>query len=308
MTAPVVARPVLLTGASGTLGRLLAERLAREGRALVLTDFVEPDYALPAGARFMAADLADREAVLRLGDDYSAIVHFGAVSTERDFAEVFGANIAGAHNVFDLARTSGARVVFASSNHAIGFHRRDVKLAEDCDLRPDGYYGLSKAYGELLARLYWDKHGLESLSLRIGSCLERPTELRHLSTWLSFDDLVRLVEAGLAHPALGCRIVWGVSANSRAWWVPNDEIGTAVRDDAERFADAVVAGAAEADPVSSRYQGGTFCASGYDREEFSPQELFGWRGGRERQPPAGRILSRAAASPMGAGTRRNKGA
>ncbi|MDF2621043.1 MAG: NAD-dependent epimerase/dehydratase [Xanthobacteraceae bacterium] len=280
MTEAAAARPVLLTGASGTLGRLLAERLAREDRTLVLTDFVEPDYELPAGARFMAADLADREAVLRLGDDYSAILHFGAVSTERDFAEIFGANIAGAHNVFDLARTARARVVFASSNHAIGFHRRDVRLDEDCDLRPDGYYGLSKAYGELLARLYWDKHGLESLSLRIGSCVERPTELRHLSTWLSFDDLVRLVEAGLTHPALGCRIAWGVSANSRAWWASHDEIGTAVRDDAERFAGTVVAGAAEADPVSARYQGGTFCASGYDREEFSPQELFGWRGTR----------------------------
>ncbi|ADH90530.1 NAD-dependent epimerase/dehydratase [Ancylobacter novellus DSM 506] len=284
MTEPVAAGPVLLTGASGTLGRLLAERLTREGRTLVLTDLIEPDYELPAGVRFMVADLADREAVLRLGNDYAAIVHFGAVSTERDFADIFGPNIAGAHHIFDLARASKARVIFASSNHAIGFNRRDVRLDEDCDLRPDGYYGLSKAYGELLARLYWDKHGLESLSLRIGSCVERPTELRHLSTWLSFDDLVRLVEAGLTHPALGCRIAWGVSANSRAWWVSNDEIGTAARDDAERFAGAVVAGAAEADPVSSRYQGGTFCASGYDREEFSPQELFGWRGTGQAMP------------------------
>jgi uronate dehydrogenase len=195
-----------------------------------------------------------------------------------------GPNIAGAHNICDLARASKARVIFASSNHAIGFHRRDARLDEDCDLRPDGYYGLSKAYGELLARLYWDKHGLESLSLRIGSCVERPTELRHLSTWLSFDDLVRLVEAGLAHPALGCRIVWGVSANSRAWWVPHDEIGMVVRDDAEPFAGAVVAGPAEADPVSARYQGGTFCASGHDREKFSPQELFGWRGTGQAMP------------------------
>lgn len=284
MTEPTPARPVLLTGASGALGRLLAGRLAREGRALVLTDLVEPAYALPAGTRFIAADLADREAVLRLGSDYSAILHFGAVSTERDFADIFRPNIAGAHHIFDLARASKARVIFASSNHAIGFSRRDVRLDEDCDLRPDGYYGLSKAYGELLARLYWDKHGLESLSLRIGSCVERPTELRHLSTWLSFDDLVRLVEAGLAHPTLGCRIVWGVSANTRAWWVPHDEIGMVVRDDAERFAGAVVAGAAEADPVSSRHQGGTFCASGYDREKFSPQELFGWRGTGQAMP------------------------
>ena len=216
-----------------------------------------------------------------LGADFAGIVHFGGVSTEQAFETVVGPNLAGVHHVFDLARACGARVIFASSNHAIGFHRRGVALAEDCDLRPDGYYGLSKAYGELVARLYWDKHGVESLSLRIGSCEARASELRHLSTWLSHEDLVRLVEAGLSQPELGCRIVWGVSANSRRWWVGHEPIGGAALDNAERFADTVVAGAAEADAVSARYQGGTFCAAGYDRGSFAPEAVFGWRSGRD---------------------------
>ncbi|MBS7588844.1 NAD-dependent epimerase/dehydratase family protein, partial [Ancylobacter defluvii] len=206
MTEPKDTRPLLLTGASGALGRVLAARLARPDRPLVLSDIIEPAYDLPPHSRFQVADLADREAIARLGTDFAAILHFGAASTERDFDAILGPNILGTHHIFDLARASRARVIFASSNHAIGFHRRGVMLDEDCDLRPDGYYGLSKAYGELLARLYWDKHGLESLSIRIGSCIEQPTDLRHLSTWLSFGDLVGQIETGLSCVGLGCRI------------------------------------------------------------------------------------------------------
>ncbi|MBS7544674.1 NAD-dependent epimerase/dehydratase family protein [Ancylobacter oerskovii] len=276
MTEPAAPLPILLTGASGGLGRLLAQHLARPDRPLVLTDIVEPAYDLPEHTRFIAADLADREAVMRLGSEFTAILHFGAASTERDFEALLGPNILGVHHVFDLARACRARVIFASSNHAIGFHRRGVMLDEDCDLRPDGYYGLSKAYGELLARLYWDKHGVESLSIRIGSCEERPKELRHLSTWLSFGDLFRLIEAGLSED-LGCRIAWGVSGNARRWWVDHEALGGGPGDDAEAYAGEVIAGAAEGDPISARYQGGTFCALGYDRQEFPPEELFAWR-------------------------------
>ncbi|MDR6955722.1 uronate dehydrogenase [Ancylobacter sp. 3268] len=279
MTEPTEIRPLLLTGASGALGRVLAARLARADRPMVLSDIVEPAYDLPPNSRFQAADLADREAVGRLGTDFAAIVHFGAASTEQDFDAILGPNILGTHHIFDLARAGRARVIFASSNHAIGFHRRGVLLDEDCDLRPDGYYGLSKAYGELLARLYWDKHGLESLSIRIGSCIEQPTDVRHLSTWLSHCDLAGIIEGGLGCSALGCRIAWGVSRNARSWWRRNEVIGGEPVDEAEAFAGVVVSGASEADPVSARYQGGTFCAAGYDRDGFAPDEVFVWRGG-----------------------------
>ena len=133
------------------------------------------------------------------------------------------ANIRGTYHVFELARLAKSRVIFASSNHTIGFHERGRLLAEDCDLRPDTFYGLSKAYGELLARLYWDKHGVESLSIRIGTCLPKPKDPRHLSTWLSHDDLVRMIEAGVNTPLLGCRLIWGVSQNQRSWWKSHDQ-------------------------------------------------------------------------------------
>lgn len=260
-------RRLLLTGASGALGRVMAARLAEAGHTLLLTDVAPYPEPLPAGADFRAIDLADREAILALAPEVSAVLHFGAASTERSFEEVLGPNIIGSHNIFDLARAAKARLIFASSNHAIGFHKRGEMLDEDCALRPDGYYGLTKAYGELLARLYWDKHGLESLSLRIGTCAPEPTQARHLSTWLSVDDLMRLIEAGLAVEKLGCRVAWGVSDNTRSWWRTSDDtLGYHPQDNAEIFAPAVE-NLPEPDPIAARYQGGPFCSMGYDRED-----------------------------------------
>ena len=95
------------------------------------------------------------------------------------------------------------RIVFASSNHAVGMHSVDTKLDLDCDLRPDGFYGLSKVWGEAMTRMYWDKHGIEGISLRIGTAIEKPTEFRHLSTWLGNDDLVQLITAASSLPDIG---------------------------------------------------------------------------------------------------------
>lgn len=277
MSETTAGRRILLTGASGRLGRVLATRLAANGRALLLTDIADYPDALPPGCEFRRIDVADRAAMLALADEVSAVLHFGAVSTEHAFEEVLGPNIVGVHNAFDLARAAGVRIIFASSNHAIGFHERGEVLDEDCAMRPDGYYGLSKAYGELLARLYWDKHGLESLSLRIGTCAEEPTQARHLSTWLSYDDLIRLVEAGLATGTLGCRIAWGVSDNRRSWWRRHDDgLGYQPQDDAETFAPKI-GGLPEPNPIAARYQGGPYTAMDYDRAEPSPRALFPWR-------------------------------
>lgn len=270
-------RRILLTGASGKLGRVLATRLAAGGRRLLLADVAQYPETVPEGCEFRCIDLMDRERMLALAPEVSAVLHFGGISTEHVFAEVLGPNIIGVHNAFDLARAAKARMIFASSNHAIGFHGRSEVLDEDCAMRPDGYYGLTKAYGELLARLYWDKHGLESLSLRIGTCAERPTQARHLATWLSHDDLVRLIEAGLNVGTLGCRIAWGLSNNRRSWWRRHDDgLGYEPQDDSEVFA-AELEALPEPDPVSARYQGGPYTAIDYDRKEPSPRELFQWR-------------------------------
>jgi uronate dehydrogenase len=268
MTIPP--HPVLLTGASGALGRHLAAALAAQGWALRLTDIAPLPEPLPPGAMFAAADLANRDAVLALAEGCGTLLHFGGVSVERSFDEILEPNLRGTYNVFEAARRNGARVVFASSNHVVGFHPRSRSLDAEDPMRPDGYYGLSKAYGELLARLYWDKHGVESVSLRIGSCVPEPTNARMLSTWLSYPDLVLLVMAAATARDVGSAVVWGASANSRGFWRNDDRarIGWAPQDTADAFA-AALAGVTSGNPVEERFQGGPYCAIGYDRETQS---------------------------------------
>lgn len=258
---------VLLTGASGVLGRMMLPHLAAAGYDLVATDIAPFPDVPPNSVPFHQADLGDRDAVLRIADGATAIVHFGGIANDGyDMETILNANLRGLAHVFEAAKAYGARVVFASSNHTIGFHERGVMLDEDCAYRPDGWYGASKAYGELVARLFFDKHGVESASLRIGSCLPAPTEPRHLSTWLSYPDLVRLVRACLETPDLGCRAVWGCSNNTRRWWRSKSwaEIGYEPQDDAETFLDRIPP--TRFDPVTERYQGGTFTSDGYTRK------------------------------------------
>ena len=270
-------RPVLLTGASGALGRELTRALAAEGLTLRLTDIAPFPDPIPQGANFTRADLEDGVAILRLAEGCGTILHFGGVSVERPFEEVLGPNIRGLYHIYEAARRERARVVFASSNHAIGFHERAETLDADCAFRPDGYYGLAKAYGELMGRMYWDKHGVESVFLRIGSCVPEPVNNRMLSTWLSYPDLCRLVERCVLAERVGCAVIWGASDNSRTFWRKDARatIGWAPQDSADTFA-GQLAGKVSGDPVEERYQGGPFCAMEYSRiGGFSPRDLFG---------------------------------
>lgn len=262
-----MSKPVLLTGASGALGRILAKGLGDAGHKLRLTDMAPfPDDRLPAGATFTRADLNDGVALLGLAEGCGTILHFGGVSTERPFEEVFGPNLRGLFHVYEAARREGARVMFASSNHAIGFHERTEQLDDDCAHRPDGFYGLSKAYGELMGRMYWDKHGVESVSVRIGSSYPEPRDARMLATWLSYADLVRLAERCVLAERTGCAVVWGASANASSFWGRDarEALGWAPQDSADGFADKVGKLVTD-DPVTERYQGGAFTAMGYSR-------------------------------------------
>jgi uronate dehydrogenase len=269
-------KSIIMTGAAGNLGRVLAPKLAARGHRLLLCDIADNQDSLPQNASFRKIDLTDRETILALAPETAAIIHFGAISTEQSFEEILAANIRGTYHVFELAHLAKARIIFASSNHTVGFHERGRILDEDCDLRPDGFYGLSKAYGELLARLYWDRHGVESLSIRIGTCLPKPKEPRHLSTWLSHDDLISMIEAGLRTSSLGCRVIWGVSSNQRSWWRSHDtDLGDLRQHDAESFASSLTE-VESADPIAQRYQGGVFCVKDYDRHTPSSQDIFGW--------------------------------
>ncbi len=278
MTAP--SKPVLLTGASGNLGRHLAKTLGDQGWRLRLTDIAPFPDPLPAGASFVKADVNDGVALLRQAEGCGAILHFGGVSVEKPFEEVFGPNLRGPYHVYEAARREGARVVFASSNHSIGFHERptgnQAKLDYDCAFRPDGYYGLSKAYTELMGRLYWDKHGVENVNLRIGSCFPKPVDRRMLSTWLSYADLTRLVERCVLteQGRTGHAVIWACSDNPDSYWGRDhrDRIGWAPQDSAEPWRAEVAH--ITADPVTERYQGGGFTAMEYSRKGPSPRDPF----------------------------------
>ena len=272
-----MSKKVLLTGASGALGRVLTTGLAEKGHAMILSDIADFPDALPQGSEFRKQDLSDKAAFDAMANEVSAIVHFGAVSIDRPFDEVLGPNFVGTYNIFELARAAKARVIFASSVHSIGFHERTTKLDENCDHRPDGYYGISKVYGEMFGRLYWDKHAVESLSIRIGSCVPKPTERRHLASWLSYPDLVGLVAAGLTAPDLGCRVVWGASNNKRRWWnsTRDAELGYQVKDNAEDYAAEV--NNDSIGELAERYQGGIYTSNfGYSCETPSPADIFYW--------------------------------
>lgn len=277
MTAPQ--KPVLLTGASGNLGRMLAAELSARGHSLVLTDIKPFPDPLPAGASFTTVDLGDGLAMMRIAEGCQAILHFGGISVDRPFEEVLDPNIRGLYHIYEAARREGARVLFASSNHSIGFHERPAgnaaKLDADCAFRPDSFYGLSKAYGELMGRLYWDKHGVENLNVRIGSCFPEPVDARMLSTWLSFADLARLCADFIAAPKVGHAVIWGASDNPATFWGADhrERIGWQPQDSAEAFR-AQVGGKLSDNPVTERYQGGAYCASDYSRAEPSPRETF----------------------------------
>ncbi len=263
------AKPVFLTGASGNLGRMLTRALAAQGWALRLTDIALFPDPLPAGATFTRADLSDGVTILRLAEGCGAIVHLGGVSTEQPFEDVLGPNIRGLHHIYEAARREGARVIFASSNHSVGFHERTETIGADTDFLPDGFYGLSKAYGELMGRLYWHKHGVESVFIRIGSCFPEPVNDRMLASWLSYPDLARLVIRCVTTETVGCRVIWGASDNRRmTWWRDDDRavVGWTPQDSADPFA-GQLAGKTSGDPVEERYMGGAFCSMEYSREE-----------------------------------------
>jgi uronate dehydrogenase len=273
--ADIPAKPVLLTGASGALGRVLAKALGAAGWTVRLTDIVPFPDPLPAGASFTKADLNDGVTILRLAEGCGMILHFGGVSVERPFEEVLGPNIRGLYHIYEAARRERARVLFASSNHAIGFHERSEPLDDDCQLMPDGYYGLSKAYGELMGRMYWFKHGVENINVRIGSCFPEPVDARMLSTWLSYADLTRLVMRATLAEKTGSCVIWGASNNARTYWRHDSrqELGWLPEDSADTYA-GQMAGKVSDNKVQERYQGGAYTAIDYTRVAPPPGRLF----------------------------------
>ncbi|MCX5383164.1 NAD(P)-dependent oxidoreductase [Streptomyces sp. NBC_00083] len=248
MPAP---RTVLLTGAAGGLGTLMRGLLPAYGYRLRLLDMAP----VPGEPDAITADLADRDALRDAVRGADAVLHLAGISLEASFDKILRANIEGTYNLYEAAREEGVgRVVFASSNHAVGFTPRprhdDPLIPVTTAHRPDTFYGLSKAFGEDLAQFYWDKHGLETVSVRIGSCFAEPTSVRMLSMWLSPQDGARLFHAALTAERVGHSVVYGSSANTRLWWDLSSAraLGYAPRDDSEPYAAGLIAAQGELDP------------------------------------------------------------
>ncbi|CAN5123903.1 NAD(P)-dependent oxidoreductase [soil metagenome] len=259
---------VLLLGAAGGIGGAIREGLRGRYGLMRLAD-IAPMAAAGPGEETVHADLLDIPSLVAAMSGVDCVVHMAGVPVEPEthaWDQVLPANIIGVHNLFEAARLAGVkRVLFASSHHAAGFHGRDTPTAETMVPRPDSYYGVSKVFGEAMGRMYADKFGLQVLSLRIGAYRAAPSDPRQLSVWISPRDMVELVRCGVEAPDFSYATVYGVSANTRTFWDNRAVafLGYAPKDNAEAWADAVLAGPPE-NPIAAPFQGGWYCAKDFD--------------------------------------------
>ena len=243
-------KKIVLTGAAGRLAGYLREPLAAKCAALISTDIARMEEPLIKGESFVQADLADYAKMAEIIKGADMVVHFGGHPDEKPFEDILHANIIGCYNIWQAAHEAGVRrIVYASSIHAVGLHPKTTAINIHTPHRPDSYYGLAKCFAEDMAKLYWDKKGLEAVCLRILSCAN-VTNSRALGSWLSYDDLIHLVERAVDTPTTGFAVIYGVSNNDRS---PVDNSGASFlgyrpRDNAEQFAEDILANAPAPDP------------------------------------------------------------
>jgi uronate dehydrogenase len=259
---------VLVTGAAGGVGTRLRKLLRGVYPRIRWSDLRAPED-LAVDEEFIAADLADLKAVEKVVEGIQGIVHLGGFSVEGPWETILNSNIIGCYNLFEAARRRRVeRVVFASSNHVVGFYPRRRKIGVGEPVRPDTRYGLSKAFGEAIGALYAFKHGLRVTCIRIGNVDDAPVDRRRLSIWLKPEDLVQLIRIGLEHPDLRYEIFFGASDNDRGFWDNSAAFryGYKPIGCAEDYRDTALAAQAElpADPVGDWYEGGPFCSQEFD--------------------------------------------
>jgi uronate dehydrogenase len=261
---------VLITGAAGDIGSRLRKLLRGVYPHIRASDIRKPADLAP-GDDFVAADLTDLAQVEKAVAGMEGIVHLGGHAVEGAWDTILNANIIGCYNLFEAARRGGVkRVIFASSNHAIGFYPRSRRIGVNVTVRPDSRYGVSKAFGEALGSLYVDKHGLRVTCLRIGNVTDEPADERRLSIWVSPQDLAQLVRIGLDHPDIHFEIFYGVSDNAASFWDNSraTHFGYRPQSRAEDFRAQAMAAQAKLppDPIAARFQGGTYCSAEYDAD------------------------------------------
>ena len=243
-------KKIVLTGAAGRLGGYLREPLTKMCDELVSTDLKPKPDTLFTGESYIEADLADYQAMFEIIDGADMVVHFGGHPDEYPFEDILHSNIVGCYNIWQAAHKAGVRrIVYASSIHAVGMYPKTIAIDSDTPHRPDSYYGLAKCFAEDMAKLYWDKKGLETVCLRILSCAT-VTNARALGSWLSYNDLIHLVERAIDTPVTGFTVIYGVSNNERSP-VDNSKasfLGYRPTDNAEQFAEQILAEAPTPDP------------------------------------------------------------
>ena len=260
---------ILITGAAGDVGTRL-RKLLKGVYSLRVSDIRKP-ADLGADDEFVAADLGDYEQTKQITAGIDGIVHLGGYSVEGPWETIHKSNIVGCYNLFEAAYRSGVkRIVFASSNHAVGFYPRDRKIGVDVTVRPDSRYGVSKAFGEAVGALYADKHGLRVTCIRIGNVGDKPLDKRRMSIWIKPEDLAQLIRIGLEHPDIRFEIFYGASDNAAGWWDNSNarRFGYRPQFRSEIFRDEAMAAQAKlpADPIGDRFQGGPFCSDEYDAD------------------------------------------
>jgi uronate dehydrogenase len=258
---------LLITGANGGLGSVCRQRLGHLAETIRLSARKGLGEAAP-NEEIVYCDLGDKAAVEALVEGCDGIVHMGGQATEAPWETIRNANIDGMFHLYEAARKSSTtpRIIFASSNHAIGYYKQTERLDANSPTKPDGLYGLSKVFGEAMASMYYHKFGIETASIRIGSCFPEPKNHRMLSTWMSYDDFILLIERIFTVPRLGCPIIYGASANDASWW-DNREVaylGWQPKDNAEVFRPKIDAAMSPPprDDVNAVYQGGAFAGDG----------------------------------------------
>ncbi|WP_028653283.1 NAD-dependent epimerase/dehydratase family protein [Nocardioides halotolerans] len=268
---------VLLTGAAGSIGQVLSVGLADRGHEVVGLDLVPQPDGLDDG--WHTADCADPDAVADVFEaefaesSLDAVVHMAGHPGEQSLPDSLTSHVVTTAALLDAMVEHGVRrLVYGGSNHAVGYTPRaglaDGLLPVETRLRPDTFYGVAKAGAEALMSLYADRHGLDVVSCRIGSFRAEPATVRHLATWLSHDDCVRMVDAALTTPAPGFAAIYGISRNTRRWWdlAPGHALGYDPVDDAEGWADRVEPRPDDAD--ENAVVGGEYALPSHERPAF----------------------------------------
>lgn len=257
-------KKLVLTGAAGRLGSYLREPLSKMVDQLVSTDILDNIGKTYSGETYLKGNLECLDDMMSVLEGADMVVHFGAYGDEAPFETILGPNIIGAYNIWEAAYQQGVRrVVYASSIHAVGMHSKTDFIGTDAPHRPDTFYGLAKCFSEDLASLYWDKRKVEAVCMRILSCAQ-VSNPRAVGTWLSYDDLIHLVEQSITTAVTGFSIVYGVSNNDRT---PVDNalashLGYRPKDNAEPYAKKIFdeAGPLDVNDSANMCHGGPFAS------------------------------------------------